>query len=208
VVFLDVFGYAVRAKAARLNAAKQNLPGKEPVVPAAERGRAVGSREEEIRQRISELKKMSKPTQDRTEIAQVGTISANGDEAIGKLIAEATRIVRKSGVIAFTDWVEGAGLADALVLNHLVEVFDGPALQLLLVVEPLPELLRGELVLLLQPLLPVLLDLLRALPSRAPGYAGSAPSRCSPWHPRRVKPGPACLKSSDRTTSGLPGLKV
>ncbi len=48
---------------------------------------------------VAELKKISKPTQDRTEIAQVGTISANGDEAIGKLIAEAMDKVGKEGVI-------------------------------------------------------------------------------------------------------------
>jgi chaperonin GroEL len=48
---------------------------------------------------IEELKKMSKPTQDRKEIAQVGTISANGDESIGNLIAEAMDKVGKEGVI-------------------------------------------------------------------------------------------------------------
>jgi len=48
---------------------------------------------------VEELKKMSKPTQDRKEIAQVGTISANGDESIGNLIAEAMDKVGKEGVI-------------------------------------------------------------------------------------------------------------
>ena len=48
---------------------------------------------------IEELKKMSKPTQDRKEIAQVGTISANGDESIGNLIADAMDKVGKEGVI-------------------------------------------------------------------------------------------------------------
>ncbi len=48
---------------------------------------------------VKELKKMSNPTQDRSEIAQVGTISANGDEAIGNLIAEAMDKVGKEGVI-------------------------------------------------------------------------------------------------------------
>src|SRR5512133_2533557 len=37
---------------------------------------------------IEELKKMSKPTQDKKEVAQVGTISANNDPTIGDLIAE------------------------------------------------------------------------------------------------------------------------
>jgi chaperonin GroEL len=48
---------------------------------------------------VKELKKMSKPTKDAKEIAQVGTISANNDEAIGAIIAEAMEKVGKEGVI-------------------------------------------------------------------------------------------------------------
>ena len=48
---------------------------------------------------VAELKKMSKPTKDQKEIAQVGTISANNDEAIGGIIAEAMGKVGKEGVI-------------------------------------------------------------------------------------------------------------
>ncbi len=48
---------------------------------------------------IEELKKLSKPTQDQKEIAQVGTISANNDETIGNIIAEAMGKVGKEGVI-------------------------------------------------------------------------------------------------------------
>ncbi len=48
---------------------------------------------------IEELKKLSKPTQDKKEIAQVGTISANNDSTIGDLIAEAMDKVGKDGVI-------------------------------------------------------------------------------------------------------------
>jgi chaperonin GroEL len=48
---------------------------------------------------IDELKKNSKPTKDRKEIAQVGTISANNDETIGNTIAEAMEKVGKEGVI-------------------------------------------------------------------------------------------------------------
>ena len=47
----------------------------------------------------SELEKMSKATRDSAEIAQVGTISANSDEAIGKIIAEAMQKVGREGVI-------------------------------------------------------------------------------------------------------------
>ncbi|HTN53813.1 MAG TPA: chaperonin GroEL [Anaeromyxobacter sp.] len=48
---------------------------------------------------VEELKKQSKPTQGKKEIAQVGTISANGDETIGNIIAEAMEKVGKEGVI-------------------------------------------------------------------------------------------------------------
>ena len=48
---------------------------------------------------VSELKKQSKPTKDQKEIAQVGTISANNDETIGGIIAEAMGKVGKEGVI-------------------------------------------------------------------------------------------------------------
>ncbi|MCC6503551.1 MAG: chaperonin GroEL [Deltaproteobacteria bacterium] len=48
---------------------------------------------------ITELKKLSKPVKERKEIAQVGTISANGDTTIGAIIAEAMEKVGKEGVI-------------------------------------------------------------------------------------------------------------
>jgi len=46
-----------------------------------------------------ELKKLSKPTKEQKEISQVGTISANNDETIGNIIAEAMAKVGKEGVI-------------------------------------------------------------------------------------------------------------
>ena len=48
---------------------------------------------------VAELEKLSKPTKDQKEIAQVGTISANNDETIGNIIAEAMNKVGKEGVI-------------------------------------------------------------------------------------------------------------
>ncbi|MCK4485248.1 MAG: chaperonin GroEL, partial [Desulfobacterales bacterium] len=48
---------------------------------------------------VSELAKMSKATKDQREIAQVGCISANNDETIGNIIAEAMNKVGKEGVI-------------------------------------------------------------------------------------------------------------
>ena len=60
---------------------------------------------------VAELKKLSKPSSDSKSIAQVGTISANGDEVIGKLIAEAMDKVGKEGVITIED---GSGLENEL----------------------------------------------------------------------------------------------
>ena len=48
---------------------------------------------------VAELKKLSKSTKDASEIAQVGTVSANGDETVGKLLSEAMEKVGKEGVI-------------------------------------------------------------------------------------------------------------
>ena len=52
---------------------------------------------------VAELKKQSKPTKGRSEIAQVGIISANGDETIGNLIAEAMEKVGKEGVVTIEE---------------------------------------------------------------------------------------------------------
>ena len=48
---------------------------------------------------VEELKQLSKPTKGKIEITQIGTISANNDEMIGKLISEAMDKVGKEGVI-------------------------------------------------------------------------------------------------------------
>src|SRR5207237_2179805 len=52
---------------------------------------------------VAELKKLSTKTQGKTEIAQVGTISANGDETIGNILAEEMEKVGKEGVINVED---------------------------------------------------------------------------------------------------------
>jgi chaperonin GroEL len=62
---------------------------------------------------IEELKKISKPCSTSKEIAQVGAISANADESIGKTIAEAMDKVGKEGVITVED---GKGLENELDL--------------------------------------------------------------------------------------------
>jgi chaperonin GroEL len=55
--------------------------------------------ERAVTQVVEELKKQSKSTKGRDEIAQVGTVSANGDKTIGEMIAEAMEKVGKEGVI-------------------------------------------------------------------------------------------------------------
>jgi chaperonin GroEL len=65
---------------------------------------------------VGELKKQSRPCTTSKEIAQVGSISANSDEQIGKIIADAMDKVGKEGVITVED---GSGL------NNELEVVEG-----------------------------------------------------------------------------------
>ena len=65
---------------------------------------------------VEELKKLSKPTKDHKEIAQVGIISANGDATIGNIIAEAMEKVGKEGVIT---------VEEAKGLETTLEVVEG-----------------------------------------------------------------------------------
>jgi chaperonin GroEL len=65
---------------------------------------------------VDELKKLSKPTKDNKEIAQVGIISANGDREIGEKIAEAMDKVGKEGVIT---------VEEAKGLETTLEVVEG-----------------------------------------------------------------------------------
>ncbi|MDJ0927501.1 MAG: chaperonin GroEL [Gammaproteobacteria bacterium] len=60
---------------------------------------------------VAELESLSKPCEDDKAIAQVGTISANADESIGEIIAEAMGKVGKQGVITVE---EGSGLDNEL----------------------------------------------------------------------------------------------
>ncbi len=63
-----------------------------------------------------ELKKLSKPCTENKAIAQVGTISANSDESIGKIIADAMEKVGKEGVIT---------VEDGTSLNNELDVVEG-----------------------------------------------------------------------------------
>jgi chaperonin GroEL len=65
---------------------------------------------------VEELKKISKPTTTSKEISQVGSISANSDESIGKIIADAMDKVGKEGVIT---------VEDGKSLNNELDVVEG-----------------------------------------------------------------------------------
>ncbi|MFH1292961.1 MAG: chaperonin GroEL [Pseudomonadota bacterium] len=65
---------------------------------------------------VKELKKISKPTKERKEIAQVGTISANNDATIGEIISEAMEKVGKEGVIT---------VEEAKVMETTLEIVEG-----------------------------------------------------------------------------------
>ncbi len=65
---------------------------------------------------VAELESMSKSTKGRAEIAQVGTVSSNGDEAVGDIIAEAMDKVGKEGVIT---------VEEAKSLETSLEVVEG-----------------------------------------------------------------------------------
>ncbi len=60
---------------------------------------------------VAELKKLSKPCKDEKAIAQVGSISANSDEEVGKIISDAMQKVGKEGVITVE---EGSGLENEM----------------------------------------------------------------------------------------------
>ncbi len=74
---------------------------------------------------VSEILKIAKPTKDPSEIAQIGTVSANSDTTIGNLLAEAMEKVGKDGVIT----VEEAKSAEKQLLmllkvcNLIVDTF-------------------------------------------------------------------------------------
>jgi len=65
---------------------------------------------------VEELKKISKPTKDQREISQVGSISANNDETIGNIIAEAMNKVGKEGVIT---------VEEAKAMETTLEIVEG-----------------------------------------------------------------------------------
>ena len=65
---------------------------------------------------VDSLKSLSKPIKDHTEVAQVGTISANGDTTVGEMLAEAMEKVGQEGVIT---------VEEAKGLETTLEVVEG-----------------------------------------------------------------------------------
>jgi chaperonin GroEL len=82
----------VLARAIYMEGTKLVAAGHDPMCLKRGIDRAVGAI-------VEDLKKLSKDTKTREEIAQVGTVSANGDRSVGDMIAEAMEKVGKEGVI-------------------------------------------------------------------------------------------------------------
>jgi chaperonin GroEL len=72
--------------------------------------------EQAVEKVVEDLKRMSKTTKDKKEIAQVATIAANNDKTIGNLIAEAMEKVGKDGVIT---------VEEAKAMETTLEVVEG-----------------------------------------------------------------------------------
>ena len=150
---------------------------------------------------IAELKNIAKPTRDQKEIAQVGTISANADAAIGTIIAEAMSKVGKEGVITVE---EAKGLDTTMDVvegmrfdrGYLSPYFATDAEKMLCEMENPYILCSEKKISSMKDMLPVLEQVARSWPSRLPASATAArpcsrtspSSPAAPWPPRTPAP--------------------
>ena len=136
--------------------------------------------EKAVQMVVDELKKISKPTKDQKEIAQVGTISANNDLTIGNIIAEAMNKVGKEGVITVE---EAKGMETTLEVVEGMQ-FDRGYISPYFVTDPekMEVLLNEPLILINEKKISNMKDLLPVLEQIAlwssTNFVG--PSRCAP----------------------------
>ncbi len=117
--------------------------------------------EQAVEKVVEELKKMSKSTKDKKEIAQVATIASNNDQTIGHLIAEAMEKVGKDGVITVE---EAKGMETTLEVVEGMQ-FDRGYLSPYMVTDPerMEAVLEDCLVLIHEKKLSVMKDMLPLL---------------------------------------------
>jgi chaperonin GroEL len=134
---------------------------------------------------VAELKRLARPCSSRTEIAQVATISANSDRAIGDIVANAMEKVGKEGVITVED---GSGLESELDVvegmrfdrGYLSPYFINNAEKQAAVLEDVYLLIHDKKIAAVKDLLPVLEQVAKA---GKPLLVIAEESRARPWRP-------------------------
>jgi len=116
---------------------------------------------------VDELKRLSRPCSTTTEIAQVGSISANNDRSVGEIVSKAMDKVGKKGVITVED---GSGLANELEVvegmqfdrGYLSPYFINSPERQAVILEDAHVLIHDKKISAVKELLPVLEEITRA----------------------------------------------